>query len=398
MINYGDDGGAYLSDALTILKNYGALKISDLPYDTNYTWVPGNTNISSEEMIPERIEALQTRIKSFSSWELPNNGTFIYGPDDPDLDIIKELLNDGKVLTITTKSNFNCKYGVDRNNSTIKIGYRCYGGGGHAMAVVGYDDNAWCDVNNNGIVENCEKGAFKIADSYGEDGANYDTNGYFWLLYDSINKISANTINTWESNLSGTRVQALRNETIYPTFWFINVEKYDVNLIGEVDINTGNRKLSQSQFLIGRAENNSVPTYNSSPMLPEGMGAGKYNGKIFFDYGSLCSPITSYLTGYKWYVKFSSLYGTYNFKVIDNMNNLLQDYGSNNSTVEKYVNISTMLGDVDYSGGLSTNDSTMIQNYVLQLCDFSNLQKNIADCNQDGIINLADAIYVRQQL
>lgn len=57
-----------------------------------------------------------------------------------------------------------------------------------------------------------------------------------------------------------------------------------------------------------------------------------------------------------------------------------------------------MLGDVDYSGGLSTNDSTMIQNYVLQLCDFSNLQKNIADCNQDGIINLADAIYVRQQL
>lgn len=397
-INEGADNGSYITDALTILKNYGALKLSDLPYDNDYTWLPGNTNISSNEMITEKIEALGTRISSFGSTSLPSYGTFIYNAKDSDLTVIKSLLNSGKVLTITTPTSFNYKNGIDHNNSTITVNYRCYAGGAHAMAVVGYDDDVWCDVNNNGIVEACEKGAFKMANSYGTAGVSNDTNGYKWVLYDAINEVSANTVNSWEQNLYGTRVQALRCETSEPTFWYLNVAKYDVNYVGEIEINTGTNKLSSCQYTIGRAATGYSPIYNNQDMLPGQKGGSSYNGKILFDYDNLCTPILSYLNGYNWYVNFTSLNGNYNFKILDNSNNMINDYGSSNSIPIKYVNINLMLGDVNYSGNLTSDDSTAIQDYLLHLRTFSNLQKELADYNQDGTVDLADAIYILQHI
>lgn len=408
-INKGCDNGAYVTDALMILRNFGALKEAEFQYDENYTWVPGNTNYSSNEMIPERMEALETRLSSFGSINLQNYGTFISNPTDSDLNSIKSCLNDGKILTITTKTKFDWKYGKDHNNSDIKICYRCYtsgnNNGGHAMAVVGYDDNAWCDVNNNYIVEDCEKGAFKIANSYGASGALNDTNGYKWVLYDAINAVSANTVNSWESNLSGTRTQALRNETSSPTFWYMNVDKYDVNYVGEIEINTYNNNLADCQFQMGRSQIGNSPSFYGD-MLPQTWGAGKYNGKILFDYDFLCTPITSYLSGYNWYVYFTALKdpnsqnssSVYNLKLVDNFNNILGNYGYTNSTSMKSVNVSTMLGDVNESGGLSQADCNMIQQYLLHSITLSNLQKELADANQDGDIDMGDVIYIIQHM
>ena len=54
---------------------------------------------------------------------------------------------------------------------------------------------------------------------------------------------------------------------------------------------------------------------------------------------------------------------------------MINDYGSSNSIPIKYVNINLMLGDVNYSGNLTSDDSTAIQDYLLHLRTFSNLQK-----------------------
>jgi len=35
------------------------------------------------------------------------------------------------------------------------------------MSIVGYDDSIWCDINGNGVAEAAEKGAFKVANSWG---------------------------------------------------------------------------------------------------------------------------------------------------------------------------------------------------------------------------------------
>ncbi|MBP7343960.1 MAG: hypothetical protein KA982_04485 [Clostridia bacterium] len=397
-INNGQDGGSYVTDALLVLRNYGALKISDLPYDSNYTWIPGNTNLNSNEMIPERLEALETRLSTFYSLTLQNYGTFITESTDSNLNNIKNKLNNGKVLTTTTVPNFNYKYGYDHNNNQIKVNYRCYGSGGHTMTIVGYDDNVTCDVNNNGIIEDCERGAFKLADSYGTNGTIYDTNGYMWVLYDAINAVSANNVNAWEQNLPGIRTQAFCCETYSPTFWYINVSNYDVNYVGEIDINTGSYELGDSQYKIGRSSTGNDPNYVNSNMLPVKIGPGAYNGKIFFDYHNLCPYIHLYLSGYNWYVNFNPLYGNYNLKAVDNLYNLIANYGNQNNVAEKNVNISTMLGDLNYSGNLSLADSTMVQEYLLQLREFSTLQKVLADCNQDGIIDMSDAVYIEQHM
>lgn len=399
LINDGVDSGANINDAMLILNNYGALKYADLPYDSDYMTIPGDVNSSLGELIPERMEALKTRVSSLGSISLPNYGTFITGPNDSDLDVVKALISNGKCLIISTKTGFDTKYGIDHNNSPIKVNYRCTDRGGHAMAVVGYDDDVWCDVNGNNIIEDCEKGAFKIANSYGSNGLNSDTNGFKWVLYDALNEISANTVNDWESLLNGTRVQALRSAEDSPTFWYINVDNYDTHYVGKININTGNGKLSDCQFNIGRATvNSNNVTYSSHDMLPTHNGGGTYNGKILFDYDYLCNPIDSYLSGYSWYVNFSSLSGTYSISVVDDMDNTMTSNSVNDSTAIKHVDFNTLYGDVYYDNALTQIDALMIQQYVLGNRDFSTLQVKLSDCNHDGLINLADAIYVLQNL
>lgn len=401
-INEGTNAGTYMTDALTILKNYGALKLSDLPYDSNYTWLPGNTNISSNEMITERMEALETRLSSFGSCTLPNSGTFIYGPNDSDLYAIKALLNSGKVLSITTSPYFDYKAGTDHNGATIKINYRCTSGGGHAMVVVGYDDDAWCDVNGNDIAENCEKGAFKLADSYGVSGSYFDTNGYAWISYDALNAVSANTVNSWEQNLSGTRIQAMRRETNEPTFWYMNVTHKDVYYVGEIYIDTGSNNLSNCQYYIGKSSSTTTsPTYSSSRMLPVQKGAGAYKGKILFDYDYLCNPISSNYSGYDWYVNFTDLYGSYSFKVVDNLENTVSDNQVNNYLINnkrKAVRINTKLGDLDYDGVVEQEDAFKILQFDAGVINLSTLQHKIGDFNQSGSVTVADYTAILQYL
>lgn len=396
-INGGADSGAYISDAYTVLNKYGALLLSDLQYDSNYTWLPGNTNLNSNEMITERIEALKTRLSSFSTVSLSNSGTIIDNPDDADLYIIKSLLSSGKVLTITTATSFNWKYGTDHNNATIKMNYRCSSGGGHAMAVVGYDDNAWCDVNNNGVREDCECGAFICANSYGSSGVSNDTNGFKWVLYDALNSVSSNTVNNWESSLTGTRTQAFSFSTGQPTFWSINVAHKTVNYIGEIDIDTGNGTLSDCQYKVGRAAVNSNSITYISNMLPS-KSTGSYNGKIIFDYDYLCNPIQSHLSGYKWYVNFTELQGAYSFKVVDDLNNAIVNNTINSSANQKNITISTAIGDIDYSGEMTHSDSYMILLYDSGLLQLSTLQMLLADYTQDGRVNLNDYVAIEQAL
>jgi len=54
---------------------------------------------------------------------------------------------------------------------------------GHAMTVVGYNDDIWVDLNKNGRVDLGEKGAFKIVNSW---GGNWKNKGFAWISYDAL--------------------------------------------------------------------------------------------------------------------------------------------------------------------------------------------------------------------
>ena len=154
LLNNGKNLGLNPIDAYSVLETLGSLKNSDFPYTDNYTQWPS-------QLQNEKIEALETRIETTSKYDIPLDNT-IQNVNDSYLNIVKQMLNNGKVLTVVTQNRWNS---VVQNGESIA--FRCYDGGGHMLTVVGYDDNKSYDVNGNGIIEDCEKGAFKIANSWG---------------------------------------------------------------------------------------------------------------------------------------------------------------------------------------------------------------------------------------
>lgn len=62
--------------------------------------------------------------------------------------------------------------------------------GSHCMCIVGYDDNIWVDINGNNKVDPREKGALKIANSWGNSWGN---NGFIWVAYDALKTVSTFT-------------------------------------------------------------------------------------------------------------------------------------------------------------------------------------------------------------
>lgn len=132
-------------------------------------------------------------------WGNPSeeNPTPITGPEDSDLADMKQLLANGEILNFETYVRwFNYKTIVadsavpaNQDYAGQSIVVACAGttgsnGGGHAMTIVGYNDEIGVDLNADGVIENAEKGAFKVANSW---GTSYQNNGYVWISYDAFN-------------------------------------------------------------------------------------------------------------------------------------------------------------------------------------------------------------------
>jgi hypothetical protein len=109
---------------------------------------------------------------------------------------VKNLLASGQVLTFSTYV-YSWEYEqLDDDRSTRSddafvgqsiVTWMDGFDGGHEATIVGYNDDVWVDLNANGRVEGGEKGAFKIANSWGADWMN---SGYVWIAYDALQSVS----------------------------------------------------------------------------------------------------------------------------------------------------------------------------------------------------------------
>ena len=181
MVNGGAAVGSWYYWAYDIGKKHGAATWAEFPYDANYrAWCM--------DPVVWR-EAIYRRFDQY--------GYVANTHLDSGIEQIKQLLVNGYILNFPTYIN-SWQYktiGNDPNTNEDdtfvgkKICYWVNGSAGyHAMTVVGYNDDIWVDINGNGTVDNGEKGAFRIANSW---GTGWGEAGFAWMAYDALKNPSA---------------------------------------------------------------------------------------------------------------------------------------------------------------------------------------------------------------
>lgn len=111
--------------------------------------------------------------------------------------MMKEYLSNGYLFSIGTRmdgllKNFpkKLKDNPDSTRDDAEVGNLIFSWedsteGAHAVTLVGYNDDIWCDKNFNNIIDEGELGGFKIANSWGKEWGN---KGFFWVSYDDFER------------------------------------------------------------------------------------------------------------------------------------------------------------------------------------------------------------------
>lgn len=157
--NGGEDKGLYYYKTMEFLKSNGAAPWSSMPYsDKDYLTQPSASS---------KKEALKFKIKSFSRLNFKN-------PDE-----IKRVLA-GKNVVMVGMIIDDAFYKLKGSTIYDENGGQSYGG--HAMTIVGYDDQK---KSKSG-----KKGAFKLQNSW---GTNWGDKGFGWVSYSMLAKVGQET-------------------------------------------------------------------------------------------------------------------------------------------------------------------------------------------------------------
>lgn len=392
-----DGGGGVCTDAYDFLMEHGALHMSEMPYQA----ANGSTSInrynydySLSTDTDAMIAALHTRVSGHNAVSIPGTGTPITGPNCEALNEVKQLLANGKMLSIRVDGFRDWEYGdrkiYDEATGTVSTvmrtatepEYVCYrsvsNGTGHAMTVVGYDDSVWVDINGNNQVEEAELGAFKVANSH---GTTYRNGGFTWVAYDALNQVTAVPGN-WEAGLPEGRIAifdrhplvSVNGEYDVNGFYYITVENKDVYYVGQLTVNTDDA-VGLYIYLNRRAPytDRKIQGY-----YIDNEANISFDGTLAFDYANFADPIGSYLSGYNWGIE---LYGSYNsasFRITDDLSNTIVDMGAI-SGHEITGPISIVEGDLNYDGRCTQADFDIAASGVT----LSTLQEYLAQHMQD---------------
>lgn len=176
MVNSGQNSGSSLYGAYAIARAHGAASWADFPYDADY-----------------RAWCLDPHAWFFALCHRADQVGRVTGVNtDAGLNQLKQLLVNGYVLNFATYISSWVWQPVANDPATpaddAYAGRNCAVAvsgnlGGHAMTVVGYSDDLWVDINGNGSVDAGEKGALRVANSW---GTGWNEGGYCWVAYQAL--------------------------------------------------------------------------------------------------------------------------------------------------------------------------------------------------------------------
>ena len=270
-INRGLDDGSSLTDAYQLLQFHGAPLWSSFPTDDNYlAW---DLNPSDWQT------AISYR---------PNAVQFIEHVSTSGLAQTKQLLANGHVLVVGTFA-YSWQFGTVGNDPSTSDDNPFAGqkiirwvngiNGGHAITLVGYDDEIWVDLNGNGIVDPGEKGAFLMVNSWGTSWGN---GGYMWIAYDAL--LTTSLVSGWVGATSTSRVPFLAGDMAYS---MTARASYTPKLLGRFTLTSSNRNT------FGVSLGASPVGYSSPTTMWSGNGSalGHQGGALSFSGGT--SPVSA---------------------------------------------------------------------------------------------------------
>ncbi len=167
--NGGTDAGSNLIENYRFMQKYGCLSIKDYPYDEkDFSSWPTNAETWREA---QKYSIADNGIESVDLTSKDN-------PNYVNIDAVKLLLQKGYILNCSTYMDANVGTNIQVDNTSQYIAYysNTSFSGAHALTVVGYNDNIAVDINQDGQIEDNERGALKIANSEGTDDNN---DGFF---------------------------------------------------------------------------------------------------------------------------------------------------------------------------------------------------------------------------
>ncbi len=227
-INGGENQYTSWHDAYRILEKYGCATLEDFPYDTFAT---------PETSFREWCDNPAAWRKALD-YRVENRVAYLHYSEQTTNEFrrkMKELLVNGEILIIQGYgSSWRYMPIGDNPNSThdnteegkMAVYYSDGSQGSHSMNVVGYNDDIWVDINQNGTLDPDELGAFRIANSY---GVTFKDEGFTWVAYDAIKQSSL---------IPGAPNPEFRTPAIVQSTWYIRPrEDIETRLLAEVTLN-----------------------------------------------------------------------------------------------------------------------------------------------------------------
>ncbi|MBQ8001355.1 MAG: starch-binding protein [Ruminococcus sp.] len=464
LANGGRSAGTWENDVYNMMKEIGCLRQSDAEFsnEDDQNWYP------TEEMWKT---AMQYRISDYTIFKnIGEEDSQITSPDDPDLTNIKTLLAQGEVLAGTTYIS-SWKVGRLKQNSSAPendkylneyvVMYEDGTSVRHRLAIVGYNDNIWTDINSNDKVDAGEMGALKIANSWGTDRHNQ---GFMWIAYDALNRVSC---------VSNAPVPDYRPAAFHD-YTQIEILPYDFDteLYFRYTLNTSDR--GQCRMYATATKGDTTYTFELGPKRQHGMYANTFSydgttksndGTMVYALSNLVPDITSEtLHEYQWSIKFEDeeadgiVFTVKNMEIVDdttgrvvrpdNVYPLKLDGTSKEVTFPQFeyaeptapstssqpaeteattgtelitteplttatttVTTSTeatvtdpveyvygLSGDSNQSGDISISDATLIQKYISNLVDEGDISLLLSDCDADTKVTIKDATCIQKYL
>ncbi len=257
MVNGGSDSGSWYYWAYSIGVKHGNATWAEFPYDSDYRAWSLNPDVWRA--------SIERRFDRYGY--VANTNT------DEGINLVKEMLVNGYILNFPTyiyswqtKTIGNDPAVIEDDPFVGKpICYWVNGSEGyHAMTVVGYNDHIWVDINANGTVDPGEKGAFRIANSW---GTGWGEAGFMWMAYDALKNPSA-----VEGGPSTGRVLGWSPASAH---WVLARAEYSPKLVGYFTLN--HLKRNQLRVTLGVSDaTRTAPTTVWYPSYALSYAGGPY--------------------------------------------------------------------------------------------------------------------------